>query len=104
MIVQRELIATYSFEVLEQTEPFFFRLEVYKKDDIFMGEVFRLERYRLTPAFSDVSGETNIQDDALLYVRDEFINSDDLCGCSKDVVTSIFTGKLNSIFNLDSEK
>jgi hypothetical protein len=103
MIIQRELIATYSYEVLEQAEPFCFRLEIYKNNDIFLGEVFRLERYRLTPAFPDGSGEANIQDDALLYVRDEFINGDDLFGCSTDVVVSIFVGKLKSIFNLDNE-
>lgn len=103
MIIQRELVATYNYEIQEQVEPFYFRLEIYKQSDIFKGIVFRLERYRLIPTFpQDQNGESvsNI-DDALLYIKDEFIDDTDLFGKSEDIVVSIFIDKLKYIFNLN---
>lgn len=105
MIIQRKLVAIYNYEIQGQVEPFNFRLEIYKQSDIFRGIIFRLDRYRLSPSFpQDQNGESisNI-DDALLYVKDEFIDDTDLFGESEDIVVSIFIEKLKYIFNLNDE-
>ncbi|HFZ1500237.1 TPA: hypothetical protein ACIJT1_004030 [Citrobacter freundii] len=102
MIIQRKLVATYTYEVHGQVEPFYFKLDIYKQSDIFKGVIFRLDRYRLTPTFpQDNDGESisNV-DDALLYVKDEFIDDTDLFGKSEDIVVNIFIEKLKKIFIL----
>lgn len=103
MLIQSELVATYSYEVLGKIEPFLFRLEIYKHADTFKGVVFRLDRYRFVPTFPQNSnGEpTGVADDALVYVKDEFIDDRDLVGRSKEEVVSIFSEKLRKIFKLD---
>ncbi|EBS7633216.1 hypothetical protein CDR68_05105 [Salmonella enterica] len=103
MIIQRKLVAIYTYDIHGQIEPFHFKLEIYKHSDIFEGVVFRLERYGLTPTFpQDQNGESiNNIDDALLYVKDEFIDNTHLVGDSEDVVVHVFIEKLNEIFMLN---
>ncbi len=51
MIVQKELVAIYDYEVPVPEDPFSFRLEIHKCPELFTGSVYRLERFRLHPTF-----------------------------------------------------
>ncbi len=51
MIVQKELVAIYDYEVPVPENPFSFRLEIHKCSELFTGSVYRLERFRLRPTF-----------------------------------------------------
>lgn len=51
MIVQKELVAIYDYEVPVPEDPFSFRLEIHKCSELFTGSVYRLERFRLRPTF-----------------------------------------------------
>lgn len=101
-IVQRELIAVYDYDVLDLAEPFHFRLEIHRCEDIFKGTVFRLERYRLLATFpqSAEGDPAGILDDALLYIKDEFIDDRALFGTTKDEVICRFITTLQTVFNL----
>ncbi len=43
MIVQKELVAIYDYEIPVPEEPFSFRLEIHKCSELFTGSVYRLE-------------------------------------------------------------
>ncbi|QLO36185.1 hypothetical protein HV213_10225 [Klebsiella sp. RHBSTW-00484] len=100
MIIQRQLVATYDYDVREKSEPFHFRLEVHQCGEIYTGTVFRLERYRLPTTFpQDAEGvPIGIMDDALLYIKDEFIDDRDLSGATVESIVTCFSAKLQSIF------
>ena len=51
MIVQKELVAIYDYEIPVPEEPFSFRLVIHKCSELFTGSVYRLERFRLHPPF-----------------------------------------------------
>ncbi len=51
MIVQKELVAIYDYEVPVPEDPFSCRLENHKCSELFTGSVYRLERFRLHPTF-----------------------------------------------------
>lgn len=46
MIVQKELVAIYDYEIPAPEDPFSFRLEIHKFSELFTGSVYRLERFR----------------------------------------------------------
>ncbi|MCC7866231.1 hypothetical protein INR33_25740, partial [Escherichia coli] len=67
--------------------------------------VYRLERFRLHPTFhqrdrEDVDPQIN---DALIYIRDEFIDERKLRGESPETVIAIFNRELQNIFNQEIE-
>lgn len=100
-LIQNELIAVYDFDVIDLEEPFRFRLEIHRCEDIFKGTVFRLERFRLLATFpQNADGNpAGILDDALLYVRDAFIDDRGLVGTTKDEVITRFKTALQTIFD-----
>lgn len=101
MIVQKELVAIYDYEVPVPEDPFSFRLEIHKCSELFTGSVYRLERFRLRPTFhqrdrEDVDPQIN---DALIYIRDECNDERKLRGESPEPVIVIFNCELQNIFN-----
>lgn len=104
MLIQRKLISVYDYELNNLSEPFYFRLEIHEASGGLIGTIFRLDRYRLLPTFSTNKNEESnlIMDDALFFIKDEFIDSRDLIGNSEDEIISIFLEKLNHIFNYSS--
>ena len=76
MIVQKELVAIYDYEVPVPEDPFSFRLEIHKCSELFTGSVYRLERFRLRPTFHqrDREDADPLINDALIYIRDECID------------------------------
>ncbi|HFX4353989.1 TPA: protein YehK, partial [Escherichia coli] len=91
MIVQKELVAIYDYEVPVPEDPFSFRLEIHKCSELFTGSVYRLERFRLRPTFhqrdrEDVDPQIN---DALIYIRDECNDERKLRGESPEPVIVI---------------
>ena len=101
MLVQKKLISSYDYEINDLAVPFYFRLEIHQTLSNYSGTVFRLDRYRLSPTFptNKDDGSDLIIDDALLFVRDEFIDCRDLTGGSEEEVIHIFLKKLDNIFN-----
>lgn len=107
MIIQRKLISIYDYEIQGIEDVYLFRLEIHKYNNCFKGSVYRLDRYRLIPTFpQDSQGEPiGHMDDALFYVKDEFINDQDLYGESEEDVILNFTDKLNKLFEtVNNEK
>ncbi|HAJ5725637.1 hypothetical protein NMV83_20340 [Escherichia coli] len=100
MIVQKELVAIYDYEIPAPEDPFSFRLEIHKFSKLFTGSVYRLERFRLHPTFNDADSLIN---DALIYIRDEFIDERKLRGESHETVIAIFNCELQNIFNQEIE-
>lgn len=96
MIVQKELVAIYDYEIPAPEDPFSFRLEIHKFSELFTGSVYRLERFRLHPTFNDADSLIN---DALIYIRDECIDERKLRGESPETVIAIFNRELQNIFN-----
>ena len=101
MIVQKELVAIYDYEVPVPEDPFSFRLEIHKCSELFTGSVYRLERFRLRPTFhqrdrEDVDPQIN---DALIYIRDECNDERKFRGESPEPVIVIFNCELQNIFN-----
>ena len=101
MSVQKELVAIYNYEVPVPEDPFSFRLEIHKCSELFTGSVYRLERFQLHPTFNDADPLIN---DALIYIRDEFIDEQKLRGESPEPVIVIFNCELQNIFNQEIEK
>ena len=101
MSVQKELVAIYNYEVPVPEDPFSFRLEIHKCSELFTGSVYRLERFQLHPTFNDADSLIN---DALIYIRDEFIDERKLRGESPETVIAIFNRELQNIFNQEIEK
>ncbi len=101
MSVQKELVAIYNYEVPVPEDPFSFRLEIHKCSELFTGSVYRLERFQLHPTFNDADPLIN---DALIYIRDEFIDERKLRGESPETVIAIFNRELQNIFNQQIEK
>ena len=62
MIVQKELVAIYDYEVPVPEDPFSFRLEIHKCSELFTGSVYRLERFRLHPTFHQRDREDEMLD------------------------------------------
>ncbi|WP_096324068.1 hypothetical protein [Escherichia coli] len=87
MIVQKELVAIYDYEVPVPEDPFSFRLEIHKCSELFTGSVYRLE----------------LINDALIYIRDECIDERKLRGESPETVIAIFNRELQNIFNQEIE-
>ncbi|WDB49253.1 hypothetical protein [Escherichia albertii] len=101
MIVQQDLVAVYDYQVPVPEDPFSFRLEIHKCDELFTGAVYRQERFRLHPTFhqpakNDAPLPIN---DALIYIRDEFIDERKLFGESVEAVKTKFQCELQNIFN-----
>ena len=71
MIVQKELVAIYDYEVPVPEDPFSFRLEIHKCSELFTGSVYRLERFRLHPTFHQRDRE-----DADPLINDALIGND----------------------------
>ncbi|BEB88940.1 hypothetical protein [Escherichia coli] len=90
MIVQKELVAIYDYEVPVPEDPFSFRLEIHKCSELFTGSVYRLERFRLRPTFHqrDREDADPLINDALIYIRDECIDERKLRGESPETVGS----------------
>lgn len=86
MIVQKELVAIYDYEVPVPENPFSFRLEIHKCSELFTGSVYRLERFRLRPTFHqrDREDADPLINDALIYIRDECIDERKLRGESPE--------------------
>ena len=101
MIVQKELVAIYDYEVPVPENPFSFRLEIHKCSELFTGSVYRLERFRLRPTFHqrDREDADPLINDALIYIRDECIDERKLRGESPETVIAIFNRELQNIFN-----
>ncbi|GDW96755.1 hypothetical protein ExPUPEC54_03581 [Escherichia coli] len=80
MIVQKELVAIYDYEIPVPEEPFSFRLEIHKCSELFTGSVYRLERFRLHPTFHqrDREDADHGNDSNLLIVFYVQIMPDDL--------------------------
>ena len=106
MIVQKELVAIYDYEIPVPENPFSFRLEIHKCSELFTGSVYRLERFRLRPTFHqrDREDADPLINDALIYIRDEFIDERKLRGESPETVIAIFNRELQNIFNQEIEK
>ncbi len=102
MIVQKELVAIYDYEVPVPEDPFSFRLEIHKCSELFTGSVYRLERFRLRPTFHqrDREDADPLINDALIYIRDECIDERKLRGESPETVIAIFNRELQNIFCL----
>ncbi len=49
MIVQQELVAVYDYQVPVPKDPFSFRLEIHKCDELFTGAVYRQVAIQATP-------------------------------------------------------
>ena len=96
MIVQSELVAIYDYQVIDPEEPFSFRLEIHKYAQLFTGTVYRLERFRLRPIFNQREQEDAdpLINDALIYIRDEFIDERKLRGKSPETIMEIFNSEL----------
>ncbi|MED9499497.1 hypothetical protein RCN66_05155 [Escherichia marmotae] len=96
MIVQSELAAIYDYQIIDPEEPFSFRLEIHKYAKLFTGTVYRLERFRLRPIFNQREQEDAdpLINDALIYIRDEFIDERKLRGKSPETIMEIFNGEL----------
>ncbi|EHJ4129388.1 hypothetical protein J1C08_002051 [Escherichia fergusonii] len=105
MIVQKELVATYDYEVPVPEDPFSFRLEIHKCSELFTGSVYRQEQFRLRPTFHqrDREDADPLINDALIYIRDEFIDERKLRGESPETVIAIFNRELQNIFNQEIE-
>ncbi|EFH7120706.1 hypothetical protein EEK96_09195 [Escherichia coli] len=105
MIVQSELVAIYDYQVIDPEEPFSFRLEIHKYAQLFTGTVYRLERFRLHPTFNqfDRDNSNPLINDALIYIRDEFIDERILRGESPETVIAIFNRELHNIFSQQIE-
>lgn len=105
MIVQKELVAIYDYEVPVPEDPFSFRLEIHKCSELFTGSVYRLERFRLRPTFHqrDREDADPLINDALIYIRDECIDERKLRGESPETVIAIFNRELQNIFNQEIE-
>ena len=99
MIVQKELVAIYDYEVPVPEDPFSFRLEIHKCSELFTGSIYRLERFRLHPTFHQRDRE-----DIDPLIRDEFIDERKLRGESPEMVIAIFNRELQNIFNQEIEK
>ncbi len=106
MIVQKELVAIYDYEVPVPEDPFSFRLEIHKCSELFTGSVYRLERFRLRPTFHqrDREDADPLINDALIYIRDECIDERKLRGESPETVIAIFNRELQNIFNQEIEQ
>ncbi|HAP3735974.1 TPA: hypothetical protein JLQ25_003764 [Escherichia coli] len=106
MIVQKELVAIYDYEVPVPEDPFSFRLEIHKRSELFTGSVYRLEQFRLHPTFHQRDREDvdPLINDALIYIRDEFIDERKLRGESPETVIAIFNRELQNIFIQQIEK
>lgn len=106
MIVQKELVTIYDYEVPVPEEPFSFRLEIHKRSELFTGSVYWLERFRLHPTFHQRDREDvdPLINDALIYIRDEFVDERKLRGESPETVIAIFNRELQNIFNQQIEK
>ena len=106
MIVQKELVAIYDYEVPVPEDPFSFRLEIHKCSELFTGSIYRLERFRLHPTFHQRDREDidPLINDALIYIRDEFIDERKLRGESPEMVIAIFNRELQNIFNQEIER
>lgn len=100
MLIQKKLISVYDYELQDYSEPFYFRLEIHEILGEYVGSIFRLERYRLLPTFpTDKKIDSDlIMNDALLFIKDEFIDCRDLKGQTEMEVISIFLEKLDNIF------
>ena len=98
MIVQKELVAIYDYEVPVPEDPFSFRLEIHKCSELFTGSVYRLERFRLHPTFHQRDRE-----DADPLINDECIDERKLRGESPETVIAIFNRELQNIFNQEIE-
>lgn len=101
MIASRELIAVLDYDVKIPEDPFSFRLEIHQCGEVFTGSVYRLERFRLQPTFqpSCEDARTPVLNDALIYIRDEFIDESKLRAESKERIKAIFNYELQNIFN-----
>lgn len=101
MIVQSELVAVYDYQVIDPEEPFSFRLAIHKYAQLFTGTVYRQERFRLHPTFNQFDRDDSVPliNDALIYIRDEFIDEGRLRGESPEAVMAIFNRGLQNIFN-----
>lgn len=106
MLVQKKLISSYDYELNDLSVSFYFRLEIHKISEGYSGTVFRLDRYRLSPTFPTSKSDDSdlIIDDALLFVKDEFIDCRDLMGSTENEVIHIFLNKLDHIFNYSRVK
>jgi hypothetical protein len=106
MLIQKKLISSYDYELRGGSVPFYFRLEIHQISEGYSGTVFRLDRYRLSPTFPTNKNDESdlIIDDALLFVKDEFIDCRDLIGFTEKEVVDIFLKKLDQIFNFSGIK
>ncbi len=55
MIVQKELVAIYDYEVPVPEDPFSFRLEIHKCSELFTGSVYRLTDSGYIQHFNDAT-------------------------------------------------
>lgn len=105
MIIQSKLVAVYDYQVMDPDDPFSLRLEIHKYAQLFTGAVYRMERFRLRPTFNQCDREDTapVINDALIYIRDEFIDERKLRGESAETVIAIFNRELQNIFNQQIE-
>jgi len=102
LIKQSKLNNIYDFEVKKEEHTFNFRLEIHCIEKGFKGIIFRLERYRIVPSFhQDIDDELICKDDALFYIKDEFIDDQDLVGDTEEQIILDFIKKLETIFQIN---
>lgn len=99
MIIQRQLVATYDYDVREKSNLSTFVWKFISAAR-FILVPFSHGRYRLPTTFpQDAEGvPIGIMDDALLYIKDEFIDDRDLSGATVESIVTCFSAKLQSIF------
>jgi hypothetical protein len=91
VIIKKEIVAQFSYQVSAGSQDFSYKLEIEKSGSVFTGHVYRLEYYRLLATFPQNSeGAPLEQDDALVLIKDEFIDCTDLIGASQEQVVCAF--------------
>ena len=98
-----ELIKTIDVEPFQSGEGDLFRLrlEILRQcnSNIYKGNAYRLETYRLQPTFPQFNGSLPAwQNDGLIYVLDENFKNIDLCGYSEKEVIKKFENQIDKFF------
>jgi hypothetical protein len=69
-------------------------------DEVYQGKVYRLETYRLHPAFPQSEGNSpDWVNDAMIYVGDDMFHEAALRGDSAQAVIEKFRAAFRDIFN-----
>jgi hypothetical protein len=103
-MIFQEIVRILDIEpiLINSGEDFRFRLEIVREVDSknYKGIVYRLETYRLQPTFPQEKKRCipDWQNDALIYVIDDFFASKNICGNSEQSVIDLFQKYLCDVF------